>query len=503
MKDLKQKTLRGGIARVCNLIAAALLRLLSVMTLARLLSPKDFGLVGMVTAFTGILTLFRDFGLSSASVQRETITEEQKSTLFWINLCVGALLSILALVMAPLVASFYHEPRLAAITAVLACAFLINSSGVQHSSMLQREMRFTALSVVNTLSSFLGLAVGIVAALAGYGYWSLVMMTIASSLIGTVAVWLAASWIPGLPRRRAGLRSILHFGTAVTAHSILIYVATNFEKVLLGRFWGADAIGIYGRAYQLSNIPVDNLNSSVGEVAFAALSRLQGDPARLRSYFLKGYFLVVSLTLPITIISALFAHDIILTLLGQKWKDAIPVFRLLAPTTLVFGIVNPLGWLLFSLGKVGRLLKMALVITPILIGGYLLAIPHGPTGVAFAYSTLMVLWIFPAVAWGLKGMPVSARDFLTTASRPLIACGIAGGFAFMAHFVWNRFPSTLIKLVLDTVVFFGAYLGLLLYALGQKEQYIDLFRGLRKRSFEEPEPAAAGAAERAESTVCI
>ena len=502
MKDLKQKTLRGGIARVCNLIAAALLRLLSVMTLARLLSPKDFGLVGMVTAFTGVLTLFRDFGLSSASVQRETITEEQKSALFWINLAVGAALSLIAFAMAPLVADFYHEQRLLAVTAVLAFAFLINSAGVQHSSLLQREMRFTTLSVVNTLSSSLGLVVGIWGALVGYGYWSLVIMAIATSLISTAGVWVTSGWIPGLPRRRIGLRSILHFGSTVTANSILIYVATNFEKVLLGRFWGADAIGIYGRAYQLSNIPTDNLNSSIGEVAFAALSRLQGDPARLKSYFLKGYFLVVSLTLPITIVSALFAHDIILTLLGQKWKEAIPVFRLLAPTILVFGIVNPLGWLLFSLGEVGRLLKMALVITPILIGGYFLAIPHGPKGVAFVYSTLMVLWIFPGVAWGLKGMPVSARDFLTTASRPLIACGIAGGLAFMTGFVWNRLPSTLIRLLLDTVVFFGAYLGLLLYALGQKEQYADLFRSLRKRSFEELEPTEAGTAERAESTVC-
>src|SRR5215831_13659256 len=104
MEDLKLKTLRGGVARICNLIVAALLRILSVTTLGHLLSPKDFGLVGMVTAFTGALSLFRDFGLSSASVQRETITEEQKSTLFWINLCVGALLSIVGLVMAPLVA---------------------------------------------------------------------------------------------------------------------------------------------------------------------------------------------------------------------------------------------------------------------------------------------------------------------------------------------------------------------------------------------------------------
>lgn len=492
MKDLKEKTLRGGVARMCSLAATTLLRLLTVVTLARLLSPKDFGLVGMVTAFTGVLVLFRDFGLSSASIQHETITEDQKSTLFWINVTVGAALSVLAFAMAPLVAAFYHEPRLFAVTAVLALGFLFNSAGVQHGTLLSREMRFTALSVISTVSAFLGLAVGIAAALAGWKYWSLVVMTLASTAVATLGVWLATSWIPGPPRRRAGLRSIMHFGSTVTANSVLIYIATNFEKVLLGRYWGADAIGIYGRAYQLGNIPTDSLNSTVGEVAFAALSRLQGEPARLRSYFLKGYSLVVSLSLPITIVCVLFAPDIVLSLLGPKWKAAVPVFRLLAPTILVFAIVNPMAWSLYSLGRVGRLLKMALVITPILIAGYLLAVPYGPKGVAFAYSTLMILWIFPTVLWGLQGTPISARDFLGTVSHPLISSAVAGGLAFAASSIWSQVPSVLARLVLESSVFLGAYFGMLLYAMGYKSQYVDLFRSLRNRSLSEPTVAVQG-----------
>jgi PST family polysaccharide transporter len=129
---------------------------------------------------------------------------------------------------------------------------------------------------------------------------------------------------------------------------------------VLGRFWGVDALGIYGRAYQLINIPTDNLNSAAGEVAFSALSRLQDDPGRLRSYFLKGYSLVLALTLPGTIACALFADDMIFVLLGPKWMAAAPIFRLLAPTILVFAVVNPLAWLLCSLGLVGRSLKMGL-----------------------------------------------------------------------------------------------------------------------------------------------
>ncbi len=136
---------------------------------------------------------------------------------------------------------------------------------------------------------------------------------------------------------------MMHFGGTLTLNGLVVYIATNFEKILLGRFWGVDAVGLYGRAYQLINIPTENLNSAAGEVAFSALSRLQHDPHRLKKYFLKGYSLVLALTLPITIACALFADDIILVLLGPKWKAAATILRLLAPTMLVFAIANPSG----------------------------------------------------------------------------------------------------------------------------------------------------------------
>lgn len=364
MKDLKEKTIRGGLARLTAQGANFALRTVSLMVLARLLDPRDFGLVGMVTVFTGVLNIFRDFGLSSAVIQRANVTEEQVSTLFWINLLVGVLLGVLAVGMVPAIAVFYHEPRLRGVTAVLAAGFCFNAAGVQHGALLQRQMRFTALAVINTVALVVGTAMAIGGALAGYGYWSLVAMSVALPLITTIGCWMTSGWVPGRPRRQSGIRSMMRFGGGITLYSLVGYISTNFEKVLLGRFWGIDALGLYGRAYQLVNIPADNLNFAAGEVAFSALSRLQNEPARLRSYFLKGYSLLLALTLPITIVCALFAEDMILVVLGPKWNAATPIFRLLAPTILVFAIANPLAWLLCSIGRVGRLLMMQLVLTP-------------------------------------------------------------------------------------------------------------------------------------------
>ena len=452
------------------------------MVLARLLGPKEFGLVGMVTAFTGVLNLFRDFGLSSAAVQRTSVTEEQISTLFWINMLAGALLGLLAVAMAPVIAAFYHEPRLFSVSVVLAAGFLFNAAGVQHSALLQRQMRFTALAVIGVVSLIVGTAIAIGGAKAGYGYWALVAMTVTSPLVCTIGCWLATGWVPGMPQRRAGVRSMMRFGGTLTLNGLVAYVAYNAEKVMIGRFWGADAIGIYGRAYQLVNIPTDNLNSAVGEVAFSALSRLQDDPSRMKSYFLKGYSLVMAMTLPMTIACVVFADDVVFVLLGPKWKDAVAIFRLLAPTILIFALINPLGWLLFSLGLVRRSLKIALVVAPTIIAAYVLGLPYGPKGVAFAYSAVMALWVIPFIAWCVRGTVVSFRDIVLAVTPPLASGILAGGLAFGVRLACGQSLSPLPRLVLESSVLLVTFLGMLLFVAGQKTFYLDLLRGLKRPS---------------------
>jgi PST family polysaccharide transporter len=181
----------------------------------------------------------------------------------------------------------------------LSVGFLIGAAGIQHSALLERDLRYFAVTIIGAFSQLLGIAVGVGMAIGGFAYWALVGATTVSTAAGTACVWLTVAWIPGRPGRAVGVRSLLHFGGTITLNGLIVYVAYNLEKVLLGRFWGADALGIYGRAYQLVNMPTENLNSAIGSVAFATLSRLQDEPARLRNYFLSGYSLVTSMTIPL------------------------------------------------------------------------------------------------------------------------------------------------------------------------------------------------------------
>jgi PST family polysaccharide transporter len=482
MEELKEKAIRGGFAKVCAQAVNFLLRVGSLMVLARLLDPEDFGLVGMVTAVTGILSLFKDFGLSTVTVQRATMTDQQTSMLFWLNLLVGGMLGLLSCASAPILVAFYQEPQLFWVTMILSAGFLFNAVGVQHTALLQREMRFTALAVIEILSLLASSVVGIGMALAGYGYWALVGWSLVLPAANSTCTWLMTSWVPEAPSRKVGMRSMMRFGGTVTLNGLVIYIACNLDKVLLGRFWGTEALGLYGRAYQLINFPTGNLSEALGGVIFSALSRVQHDQLLLKSYFLKGYTIVLALTIPITIACVLFADDLIFLLLGPKWQQAAIVFRLMTPTVLVWALIYPWGWLLYSAGQVGKSLRIALVLAPLMIGGYVIGLPYGPDGVALSSSVMMVLWVLPHIAWCLKGTRIAPRDVWLVVSRPFLAGIVAGTSVLVVQLCFGQSLPPFARLVLGGSALFGVYVWLLLWVMGQKSFYADLLLSLRKRS---------------------
>jgi O-antigen/teichoic acid export membrane protein len=480
MDDLKARAVRGGFAKLCGQATNFLLRLAFLAVLARFLSPEDFGLIGMVTVVTGLSGILTNAWLSAGSVQQATIDERQLSTLFWVYLSFGAALFVLCLAAAPLLVAFYGEPRLFWVTATLGLGCLFSTAGVQHFAILQRQLRYVALAAIETISLLASIGVGVGMAIAGFGYWALVAATIVFPTCNTVCLWRATRWIPGAPERSAGIRSTARFGGMITFNILIVYVAYNLDKVMIGRFWGADALGIYGRAYQLVTIPAENINTAIGGVAFSALTRLHADPPRLRQYFLKGYSLVMSIAFPLTVFCALYAYDIIGIVLGPKWNAAAEIFRLLTPTVLVFSIINPTGWLLFSIGLVWRSTMMALAIAPLVCIAYAIGLPHGPNGVALAFSIAMSAWLVPHITWSLHGTPISVRDLVLAVSRPFVSTAAAAGVAYGAQLYCESLPYALLRLAVGGSTMLAVYLFVLMFVLGQGDTYLELVKGLRR-----------------------
>jgi O-antigen/teichoic acid export membrane protein len=314
---------------------------------------------------------------------------------------------------------------------------------------------------------------------AGFGYWALVAAAIVGPAIMTSCMWTLAAWIPGLPRRNSGIRAMLGFGSTATLWALVVYVVQNLDKFLIGRFWGAVALGMYGRAYQLINIPTTSLSAAVGWVAFSALSRLQNDHDRIRSYFLKGYALVISMTVPPTVFCAFFADEVVRVVLGSKWDAAAAILRLLTPAVIVLALTNPTVWLLHSIGLQGRALRVALFNAPLVIAAYFIGLPYGPNGVAVAFSIAMTLWLVPHVFWSLRDTMVSPLDLFLAMWRPSLASLAAGLVAFGIVSYLGQSQPPILRLLVGACIMGGMYLATLLVVMGQKAFYLNLVRGLK------------------------
>ena len=221
-----------------------ILQLGSVAILARLLQPSDFGLIAMVTVFTGLALQFMEGGLSMATIQRDQITHAQVSNLFWVNGALGTALCLLGILISPLVAIIYDEPRLTLVMAAMSLTFLIGGLSVQHDALLRRQMRFRAISVIDIVSMAAGIATGIAAALGGLEYWALVISPITTFATKTVMRWLSARWVPSMMSRGSGVRPLLGFGANLTGANFIGYMATNLTPFAIGYIGGAQSLGL-------------------------------------------------------------------------------------------------------------------------------------------------------------------------------------------------------------------------------------------------------------------
>jgi O-antigen/teichoic acid export membrane protein len=482
-EGLKATSVRGGTVTLAAQFIRLVVQTGAMMMITRLLSPDDFGLQGMVTAVTGVVSLFRDAGLSVATVQRPVITHAETSTLFWINVALGGLLMVLTAALAPVLVLIFKEPRLLWMTIVSAAAFFLNGLCVQHQALLQRALRFTTIAQIDLLGLLVCSVLGVVMAKLGCGYWALVGMTLGGPVVGLIGAWLMVPWVPGRPSHVREVLSHLLFGGTITLNMLLVYVAYNLSPAfILGRSFGTEAVGVFTRAYQLINMPMHQLNNSVFNVAFPALSRMQHDVAMLCRAFLKGYSIQLALNIPITLCSALFAKELVRVLLGPKWPAAVPVLLLLTPAILGFSLINPLGWFMMATGRATRSLHIAFVLTPVVILGVWLGSPDGAEGVAAGFSAAIALLSLPIVAWAIHGTGIRMRDYFETVSRPLLAGLVAGlaGWLTKAPLV-ALLPAepklqAVLVLLCGSAFVCAVFAFMLLIVLGQRDMYVDLAR---------------------------
>lgn len=396
----------------------------SIVVLSRLLSPADFGLVAMLGVFTALGELIRDFGLTAASIRAKSLTNSQKSTLFWINFGIGLALFVIMTACAVPISLLYGDDRLIWLTPVIATIFIINGAQAQFMVELARNLRFTALAVTEVLGQFAGFCAAVAAAVAGLGYWALAIQMVTAFGVTLIARAVSARWLPGLPSRSSGIGSMVKFGGHVGASQMLSYAANNVDTLVVGLRWGATPLGFYNRAYQLISLPVFQLLNPLTNVVLPLLTRVREDPRRLWSILLTvqaalGYTLALALAVGAGNADAAFA-----LLLGAQWAESVPIFQILAIGACfqVLSFVNYWVYLTFGIGR--TMLQSSLITKSIGIALPVIGSSFGILGVAGGYAVaLMISWPIN-VLWLRRAVGMPARPFVARGLRVITLGGV-------------------------------------------------------------------------------
>ena len=482
-KDLKRHAVRGGLFTAAGQFAGKAIRVVSIVVLSRLLDVEDFGLIAMITAVTGFMLVYSDLGLSLATIQRSEITHQQVSNLFWINVALGALFTIVGVILAPILVWVYDEPRLFWLTIVLSTGFIFTGLTIQHQALIQRQLRFGVLSLVNFASPASGVVVGVVSAFLGAGIWALVYQQLAHGLVRFILVWIVCQWRPDGPVRDSGVKGMLTFGGYLSGFNALNYASRNVDKFLMGWWWGAGPLGLYNRAYELLLMPIREIINPISRVAYPTLSRLQGEPERYSRYYLKALSLIVSITMPGIMFLVVMSDETIRLVLGAKWVEAGRIFAVMGVAALIQPFLSTTMWLYVSSGQTKRMFKWGLISSCCVIVSFVLGLPYGGIGVAASYTICTLILVIPSLWYSTKMTPVNLSDIFDVMWRPVIAT-LAVGVALMllkSHFPESSVGITglLTGFVCTIVVYFGVSCGLHL-SLQPITELIDVAMHLRR-----------------------
>jgi PST family polysaccharide transporter len=387
------------------------LTLLGALVLGRLLTPQDFGLVGMVSTITAFLGIFSDFGLSTATVQAEKLTDQQSSNLFWINSGFGLIIGLFAVVLAPAVAWFYHDARLVSVTIALAFTFPLTGMALQHRALLNRRMKFRSLAIIEIGSMALSLLVGCLMAMLHYGYWALAGMQLSLALFGCGLTWLASRWHPTLPQREPGLAPLMSFGVDLTISGLVYNLSRACDTLLLGRFWGPTPVGLYSRASALLLRPVDQFLAPVSSVLMPILCRVKNQPERYRRVFLQAYDAVGLVCFPLSALFVASARPLILVLLGPAWSGAISLFAAFALMALYLPLAASAMWLFTSQARSREMLTANILLSSLTVISFVCGLPYGALGMVLAFSVSGLFIRLPLLYYlaGRRGA-VGAKD---------------------------------------------------------------------------------------------
>jgi len=441
-----------------------------MIILARILSPKDFGLIGMLTVFITLSQILINGGFNEALIQKKTTDNEDYSSIFYINLVISLLLYLILFFAAPLIAEFYHQPQLILLTRVLSLVFVFNSVAFVPRARITKELKFKILTIIQVPATVISAIIAIAMALLGFGVWSIVALQVVMRLVYAIHIWIYSKWVPLFSFNFKKVKSLFAFGGRLMFSDVLDGIYSNIYLIIIGKFFHVNILGYYQNARSLVFTPVNTFADVVKGVTFPAFSSIQEDNTRLK----KGYKMSIQQLLFWTcfpmVLAGVLAVPLFRFILTDKWLPAVPFFRLIC----VSGIIMPLNTFNLNIvnvkGRSDLYLKLNIIKKILITIGIIATLPFGIWPLVTFQAFFSIVQYFINSYYSGKFIDYSINEQLKDVVPILCLSIVIGLVVFLLDWMIMGFPDVLRLLI---GFGFGGTLYLLLAKKLNFEAYMD------------------------------
>ncbi len=383
-EELREQTITGMIWSFIERFGSMLLQFIANIILARLLTPNDFGLIGMIMVFIAISNTLVDSGFSAALIQKKEVTQKDYSTIFFLNIILSVFLFGLLFVTAPMIADFYHQHQLIYMLRILGVILILNAFNIIQNTQLIRKVDFKKIAKINVVATFLACLLAIVLALKGFGVWSLVVQMIAIAFLKSLFLWIWNTWRPSFIISLNSLKTLFGFGSKLLFSALLDTLYNNLQSLIIGKVFSVRDLGFYSQAMKLSDVPVSSLSGVVTQVTFPVFAKLQNDLVKMKSAVQKSLKSLVFVNFPLMVLLIIIAKPLFIILFTEKWNEAIPYFQILCLSGMLLTMhVTNLN-ILKATGRSDIFFKLEIVKKVIGISALFIGIQFGIMGMLYA-----------------------------------------------------------------------------------------------------------------------
>lgn len=424
---LGRASLQSGAVLIAGRLVNVFVQVGSTIILARLLGPADFGIVALALALVAFAPIIVDFGTADASNQQEQITPAAISSLFWFNMTIGGVFTLVFALCSPLIAKLFSQPSLTGIMLVISLTFVVQAMSIQHSSLLRRAMEFNRIAAIEITANVVSSIVAVAMALTGWGYWSIAVKSILGLFLIAVGTWIMCPWVPGRPQVTPEVKKLVRFGSGVTGFGVADTVAWSLDRAALGYFFGPGPVGYYQNAFLLFMNAINILTNSLHNVAISGLSKLRDNSDALKRAWFEGLSLVTFVSSLAFALLAVVANDVVTVLLGPAWAPTGILLCIFALRGIPQSAERTLGWLHVVAGRSDRWMRWGVISMIFQLAALCAGLPFGTEGVAVSYAIAALLLYLPALAYAGQPLGITTRDVLKATAPPMV-----GGFAAAA-----------------------------------------------------------------------